>query len=76
VLLSAWNEVEDTFEHADQTILDELAGWLGMTSAEFGPALQIRVACLEELSQDGGVGLKEMYEAVEEIRKKDASPDA
>lgn len=76
VLLSAWNEMEDTFEHADQTILDELAGWLGMTSAEFGPALQIRVACLEELSQDGGVGLKEMYEAVGEIRKKDGSPDA
>jgi hypothetical protein len=76
VLLSAWNEVEDTFEHADQTILDKLAGWLGMTSAEFGPALHIRVACLEELSQDGGVGLKEMYEAVEETRKKDASPDA
>jgi hypothetical protein len=76
VLLSAWNEVEDTFEHADQTILDELAGWLGMTSAEFAPALHIRVDCLEELSQDGGVGLKEMYEAVEETRKKDASPNA
>jgi hypothetical protein len=76
VLLSAWNEGDDTFEHADQTILDELVSWLGMTSAEFGPALQVRVACLEELSQDGGVGLKEMYEAVEEIRKKDASPDA
>jgi len=76
VLLSAWNEVEDTFEHADQEVLDELAGWLGTTSAEFGPALHVRVACLEEISQDGGVGLKEMYEAVEETRKKDASPDA
>jgi hypothetical protein len=76
VLLSAWNEVEDTFEHADQVVLDELAGWLGTTSAEFGPALHVRVACLEEISQDGGVGLKEMYEAVEETRKKDASPDA
>ncbi len=76
VLLSAWNEVEDTFEHAEQPVLDELACWLGVTPAVFASALQIRIDCLAEVSQDGGVGLQEMYQAVEEARKKDGSPGA
>lgn len=72
VLLSAWNEVEDTFEQAEQAVFDELAGWLGLTPAEFAPALQTRIACLTELSRDQGVSTQEMYEAIEEARKKDS----
>lgn len=75
VLLSSWNEVEDTFVHADQSVLDELAAWVGMTPAEFAPALQTRVACLTELAQGQGATMQEMYEAIEEARKQDVRAD-
>lgn len=75
VLLSSWNEVEDTFVHADQSVLDELAAWVGMTPAEFAPALQTRVACLTELAKGQGVTMQEMYEAIEEARKQDVRVD-
>ncbi|MGH2479367.1 MAG: hypothetical protein ACRDHW_06910, partial [Ktedonobacteraceae bacterium] len=39
VQLSCWNEVEDTFEHADQSVLDDLASWIGLTPAEFATDL-------------------------------------
>lgn len=75
VLLSSWNEVEDTFEHADQSVLDELATWVGLTPAELTPALQTRVACLTELAQGQGATMQEMYEAIEEARKQDVRAD-
>lgn len=68
VMLSSWNEVEDTFEHADQAVLDELAGWIGLTPAEFSVALQKRIDCLTELARGQGVGPQEMYEAIEHAR--------
>src|SRR5712692_6851534 len=43
--LSLWNEFDDTFEHADQSILDELATWAGMTCADFATALKQRSDC-------------------------------
>lgn len=72
LLLSTWNEVEDTFELAEQAILDELANLLGMTPAEFAPALQARIACLSEVSRDQGISVEEMYEVIEEVRKKES----
>jgi hypothetical protein len=75
VLLSSWNEVEDTFVHADQSVLDELAAWIGMTPAEFTPALQSRVACLTELAKGQGATMQEMYEAIEEAREQDVRAD-
>ncbi len=33
--LSLWNDFDDTFEHAKQPILNELANWVGITPAEF-----------------------------------------
>src|SRR5258707_8271832 len=39
VPLSTWNEVEDTFEHAEQAVLDHLACWIGLTPAKFSLAL-------------------------------------
>lgn len=74
VPLSIWNEGEDTFEHAEQAILDELASWLSLHPSAFAPALQARIACLTDLCDGGGVGLQEMREAIGEARKQDASP--
>lgn len=73
VPLSIWNEVQDTFEHADSAVLKDLAAWVGLPSHKFASAFQIRVDCLEEISQDSGIGLQEMYEAIEQARKKDIS---
>lgn len=76
VLLSTWNEVEDTFEHADQATLDGLAHWLGQDPAAFAPALQVRIDCLRACADDGGIGLQKMYELIEEARGKDTAPGA
>src|ERR1700737_2079579 len=45
--LSLWNQFDDTFEHADQAILDELATWVGLTPQDFSQALKLRIDCLE-----------------------------
>lgn len=71
VPLSLWNEVEDTFEHADQTVLDDLAGWLGLSPLEFTSALQKRIAYLTEFSREQGLNVQEMYEAIELARLDD-----
>lgn len=68
--LSLWNEFDDTFEYADQSILDELANWAGMIPAEFAAALQQRTDCLEELSQGQGADMHQMYRAINALRKR------
>lgn len=68
--LSLWNEFDDTFEHADQSILDELANWAGITSAEFAMSLQRRTDCLEDLSRGQGADMQRMYRAIEGLRKR------
>jgi hypothetical protein len=65
--LSLWNEFDDTFEHADQSILDDLAEWTSLPSLEFSAALQRRRDCLQELAQQG-VDINEMYDAINELR--------
>lgn len=73
--LSLWNEVDDTFEHADQSILDELADWAGMPPKSFNAALKRRVECLEKLSQDdAGSHLDEVYEAIQQLRACEGRP--
>jgi hypothetical protein len=67
--LSLWNEFDDTFEHADQSILDELADWAGMTCTDFNMALKERIDCLKELSQGRGIDPGQMYDAIDELRK-------
>lgn len=71
LLLSSWSEGDDTFEHAEQAVLDDLAAQVGLTPAEFTPALQARIACLEEVSQGQGIGLQEMYEVIERTRQSE-----
>src|SRR5437868_7928092 len=45
--LSLWNEYNDTFEHADQSIHDDLANWTGMSCQDFTVALKRRTDCLQ-----------------------------
>ncbi len=68
--LSLWNEYDDSFEHADQSILDELADWAGMTCTDFNAALKERIDCLKELSEGRGVDTGQMYDAIDELRKR------
>src|SRR6266581_6531432 len=68
--LSLWNDFDDTFEHADQSILNELANWAGISPAEFAVAFQLRIECLEKLSQGQGADMREMYNAIDKLRKR------
>jgi hypothetical protein len=65
--LSLWNQIDDTFEHADQAILDQLASWVGMPDQDFNAALKERKDCLEKLSCDSA-GTQDVYDAIEELR--------
>ena len=67
VPLSLWNEFDDTFEHADQSILDDLAKWISFPSLELSAALKRRRDCLQELAQQS-VDINEMYDAINELR--------
>jgi len=68
--LSQWNDFDDTFEHAKQPIIDELANWAGSSPAEFALALQQRIDYMEKLSQGQGVDVREMYNAIDKLRKR------
>ena len=74
VPLSLWNKYDDTFEHADQSILDELASYVGVAPQEFNKALQLRVDCLKDISQGSGISAQEMFEAVSDLRSRSAQP--
>lgn len=68
VPLSLWNAFDDTFELADQSILDNLASWAGITPDEFAMALQQRIDCLEEISQGQGIDMQRMFKAIHDLR--------
>ncbi len=72
--LSLWNNVDDTFEHADQPILDDMAQWAGMSCNAFNAALKRRVDCLQKLAEENngrGADMQEMYDAISELRKRE-----
>lgn len=64
LLISRWNEDDDTFEHADQAILDELALWADLAPQEFAAAIQQHTNYLQELSTRANIGMDAMYEAI------------
>ena len=71
VPLSLWNSFDDTFEHADQLILDNLANWIGMNCTDFNAALQRRSTSLQQLAaENGGRGVdpQEMFDAISALR--------
>ncbi|HZO71400.1 MAG TPA: hypothetical protein VFB60_04305 [Ktedonobacteraceae bacterium] len=74
VPLSLWNNFDDTFEHADQPILTDLATWTGMTCQDFTTALELRCDCLNDLSQSSGADLQEMYDAINDLRRRSKRP--
>jgi len=72
--LSLWNNFDDTFEHADQSVLDELASYRGVTPQEFNQALKLRIDCLNDLSQGSGVDSRRMYDAINDLRQNISHP--
>jgi len=74
--LSLWNEFDDAFEHADQSILDDLADWAGMTPDAFAKALKLRADCMQEIAQGSGVDIRQMYDEIAQLRQceKEAKP--
>jgi hypothetical protein len=75
VPLSLWNEFDDTFEHADQAMLDDLAAWIGMTAPAFSEALQRRIASLQEVAQQG-LDVGQMYNTINDVRECEKNPRA
>jgi hypothetical protein len=67
--LSLWNEFDDTFEHADQAILDDLAQWTNIPTAEFASKLRRRIESLRKASKGHGVDNGQMYDAIDEVRQ-------
>lgn len=68
--ISLWNEHDDTFEHADQSTLDEIVEWTGLTSRDFAISLKGRTTYLRELAQRNDVGMDKMYDAIKDLREQ------
>jgi hypothetical protein len=75
VPLSLWNEFDDTFEHADQAILDDLAQWIGLPVPDFASALQRRIDSLQEIAEQS-LDVGQMYAAINEVRDCEKKPRA
>jgi hypothetical protein len=75
VPLSLWNTFDDTFVHADQPILDDLAQWIGISAAAFTAALQRRVDSLQEVAQQS-LDVNQMYGAINDVRECEKDPRA
>ena len=74
VPLSLWNEFDDTFEHADVSIMNDLATWVGLTPDAFNQALKLRTDCLLKISQGSGIDTDEMYDAINDLRHQKKQP--
>ncbi len=68
--ISLWNELDDTFEHTDQSGLDEIAEWAGFTSRDFATSLKERANCLRELALRNDISMDQMYEAIIGLRER------
>ena len=70
--LSLWNSFDDTFEHADEALLTNLASWIGMDPQDFQQALARRITCMQELSQGSGMDMQGMFDAITELHEKES----
>ena len=68
--ISLWNEHDDSFEHSDQSTLDEIAEWTGLSSQGFATSLKGRTTCLRELALRKDVGMDQMYAAIKDLREQ------
>ena len=73
-VLSRWDGSDDSFQHADQLVLDELADWTQLTREDFMAALTRRAACLRELARGQGADLHHVQAAISEVRGRDSKP--
>jgi hypothetical protein len=55
--------------HADAAVFHDLAHWIGMASQDFISAYDKRVACLQELAQNGA-DIGGMFNAISAFRTK------
>ncbi|MGI9060831.1 MAG: hypothetical protein ACR2H5_19885 [Ktedonobacteraceae bacterium] len=72
LLLSRWNAANNTFEHASQSVLDELAEWTGLAPQDFSATLKRRTDCLQELTsgqREQSADLNVVQAAINEIRQ-------
>ncbi len=72
--LSLWKQAGDTFEHADASVLANLATWIGMTPAAFNQALKLRTDCLQDISRGSAIDFNEMYDAINDLRQRSKQP--
>jgi hypothetical protein len=70
VPLSTWNIHTDAFEHADQSTLDEVAGWVQLTPQAFTLAFEQYADYLQAVAQRPEVSMDQMYDAVQELRRQ------
>ncbi|GHO43156.1 hypothetical protein KSX_13190 [Ktedonospora formicarum] len=70
--LSLWDQVDDSFLHADDKILDEIANWLHISRQQLKEEVLKRQKMLEEASQGSGIDQEEMFEAVAAFREQQA----
>src|SRR5437763_11024033 len=68
--LSLWHERDDTFEHADSSVLEQLAIHIGLSPFDFIVSHQQRVACLKELARGKGADMREVYDAIRTFREQ------
>jgi hypothetical protein len=78
--LSTWREAGDDFEHADETVLGELAAAIGMAPDELEAAVTRRMERLAPLVSGRGAGLqatRQMVDALwsEECGEPEQDPD-
>jgi hypothetical protein len=68
--ISLWNEHVDSFEHADQRVLDEIAEWAGLTPRDFAVSLKERTKCLGELALSNDASMDQTYDAISQWREQ------
>lgn len=68
--LSRWKQSDDSFEHADEAVLAQLADWANLPIGEFHLSLQQRTDCLKELARGKGADTEGVREAVQQFREQ------
>ncbi|MGZ3611849.1 MAG: hypothetical protein ACXVBU_17500 [Ktedonobacteraceae bacterium] len=68
--LSLWNEQNDTFEHADPSVLEQLAAYIGLSSLDFTVSHKQRVARLKELAKGKGADMRQVYDAIHNFKQQ------
>jgi hypothetical protein len=68
--LSVWNKWDDTFEHADLSVLEQLAEWVELPLVDFTDTLRQRTECLRELTRGNGADIDQTNDAIMAFKKQ------